>query len=317
MASKINPKLSVAAKPIHEKFLPMAFENRLAIQPITANKSLVLTDDIILGDYATMQQQSAAFLQSVAVQARPGEIPEANADIARWLDAAIDVGDLSLDKGAYISALRKWPENVMRYRFEKNLNHKMRLRVQEAVKQWNNSSLNLRIEEIKGGDGSNDNKQEFVIVSGQLDGAPECASSLGIDGKVINKSDHKSVLSFGKRVMGLAETCKVGNILHEFMHSAGILHEHERPEADIFLKATMKHDLQIHIYKGDLIKTDYDPCSIMHYGDKIELNSSGKELAEKCRKRFDPPLPDNMKVPGQRERLSENDVAIINLIYKN
>jgi len=101
-----------------------------------------------------------------------------------------------------------------------------------------------------------------------------------------------------------------GIIAHELMHILGFMHEHQRPDRDTYLKVDLNRPeakadpFNYYINREGEILTDYDPESITHYGvDRvIEINS-------------DHPKSVDMKLIGQREKLSSLDVQQINANY--
>jgi len=106
---------------------------------------------------------------------------------------------------------------------------------------------------------------------------------------------------------GVGSQYHPGLIAHEFMHILGFLHEHQRQDRDRYLKVTLLPSYGALDYRKDergRILTPYDPESITHYGpdECIKINS-------------DHPKSTNMKLIGQREKLSKLDIEQINLNY--
>lgn len=112
----------------------------------------------------------------------------------------------------------------------------------------------------------------------------------------------------GMQKMQIAEWCRTGSIMHEFMHAIGFWHEHMRPDRDNYIRVNFQNiedDWHSQYRKIPLAKSNllsqYDFGSIMHY-PIIRGNFS---CVGGC-----------PTVVGQREKLSAKDIAGINKMYK-
>jgi acylphosphatase len=108
----------------------------------------------------------------------------------------------------------------------------------------------------------------------------------------------------------LAEGCDRGSTIHEICHAAGVWHEQSREDRDRFVRilwqniqAGMEHNFNQHITDGDDVG-NYDFGSIMHY-PRWAFSRNGQDTIQ--------PLGD--QEIGQRQGLSDGDVAAINLMY--
>nr|QNH72430.1 toxin candidate TRINITY_DN40100_c3_g1_i1 [Pachycerianthus maua] len=98
-----------------------------------------------------------------------------------------------------------------------------------------------------------------------------------------------------------------GNLIHEFMHALGFLHEHSRPDRGKYLLLPSKIKKRWNFKRADLrgLKWDrmgipYDYASITHY--------SAMSMTPR-----DPRARDSM---GQRYSLTEKDICQLNRMYK-
>ncbi|ETV92803.1 hypothetical protein H310_13016 [Aphanomyces invadans] len=118
-----------------------------------------------------------------------------------------------------------------------------------------------------------------------------------------------------------------GTVVHEFLHSAGLYHEHTNPKANIIVH-DMQRGAQNYLPKKQALYTKYDKFSIMHYpqirGVCIPKKRSddkrwcgpheSKSLGCVEPKASDCDL-EASKPFGQREKMSEGDFATVAKIY--
>lgn len=111
-----------------------------------------------------------------------------------------------------------------------------------------------------------------------------------------------------------------GTIAHELGHNLGLWHEHTRPDRDKYIRVNLDN-----VIPGDLINfrrrtseevdsqgLEYDYGSIMHYRSSA-FSVNGKPTIEIINKdAFHDEGSPNM---GQREHLSERDIAVMNRLY--
>uniref|UniRef100_A0A8C8VHH0 Metalloendopeptidase n=1 Tax=Pelusios castaneus TaxID=367368 RepID=A0A8C8VHH0_9SAUR len=103
-----------------------------------------------------------------------------------------------------------------------------------------------------------------------------------------------------------------GAIQHEMNHALGFLHEQARSDRDEYIKIMWEYIMAGE--QGNFGKANsndlglpYDYSSVMHYGAYDFSNTSGKATIV--------PVPDPFVPIGQREGLSNLDVAKINKLY--
>ncbi|CAL4867130.1 hypothetical protein MMA231_01381 [Asticcacaulis sp. MM231] len=132
-----------------------------------------------------------------------------------------------------------------------------------------------------------------------------------------------------------------GSVLHEFGHVLGLMHEHQRPDRDAYIR--LEPFLQTYLDDCGLslsavcrdvrnafpkvkvqMSSDYDPCSNMHYlanqtprhredkrwGRIFTLTAKGQEALKICRTQFSS-LPERCLMVGQKCAISQDDAAIV------
>lgn len=165
---------------------------------------------------------------------------------------------------------------------------KLKMAIFELACQWTDlSEINLEF------DLAEDNDQKAPIRVLALGNSMENESYIGTDS--LAHTEHSMLLTVRPEQERFQST-----VLHEFGHALGMEHEHQHPEANIpwnepavraFHEVLGWSDQEIELNffnkrSGDLIKTAYDPTSIMHYdvpqawtlGEEIGINH---ELSEK------------------------------------
>ncbi|XP_062433243.1 embryonic protein UVS.2-like [Rhea pennata] len=119
----------------------------------------------------------------------------------------------------------------------------------------------------------------------------------------------------GRQALGLMKNgcMDKGAIQHEMNHALGLIHEQARSDRDSFVKIMWEHILSGE--QGNFGKVNsknlglpYDYSSVMHYGAFDFSSTPGEPTIV--------PIPDPSVPIGQREGLSNLDVAKINKLYK-
>ncbi|XP_078540821.1 astacin-like metalloendopeptidase isoform X2 [Lissotriton helveticus] len=103
-----------------------------------------------------------------------------------------------------------------------------------------------------------------------------------------------------------------GIIQHEMKHSLGFYHEHTRPDRDQYLNIQWRNIAQDNwsnfaLDDGNTLDLPYDYASVMHYDRYSFSNTSGQPSML--------PKPDPTVAIGQRNGLSNLDVAKVNKLY--
>lgn len=181
---------------------------------------------------------------------------------------------------------RRWPNGMIPVRIASGLPR--RERVEEALERLEASTV-LRFRRRT-------NEQSFVTFRR----AGACRSRVGMRG--------------GEQFVDVSDDCDVGNIVHEICHAAGLWHEHGREDRDEHVRIHLvnivpgaRAEFNQHITDGTDVGP-YDLGSIMHYPpDAFSRNSRPTITPRRA-------LPGGV-VMGQRERLSEGDIAALHFLY--
>ena len=147
---------------------------------------------------------------------------------------------------------------------------------------------------------------------------------------------------FTGNIIQVEPKASYGSVLHEFGHTLGLMHEHQRPDRDQylslepFLKEAIKSCTMMHIAlcydvqtaftnrQAVAISSPYDPCSLMHYlsnqsqrhkGDKrwskiFALNEKGQEVFKTCVLQFKSMRAICHKI-GQKCAISQSDAQLV------
>lgn len=109
----------------------------------------------------------------------------------------------------------------------------------------------------------------------------------------------------------LASWASRGTVIHEVLHALGVLHEHQRPDRNDYVKIRwfkikkFWHWGNFIRFFGIIVKSigKYDFASIMHYSSK----AFGDEKTIIRR--------DGKRIPYQRRRLSKGDIETLKWLY--
>ncbi|MEQ8433621.1 MAG: M12 family metallopeptidase [Oceanicaulis sp.] len=186
-----------------------------------------------------------------------------------------------------------WPNGLIPYELHPSVPDNLRARVDTAAQRLTNqTNLILRRR--------NSTDENFVRVrSGN-----GCSSRIGMTG--------------GSQPLRVSGGCSFGNIMHEFLHAAGVFHEQSRTDRNEFVevfrsrvKVFRRHNFQIERDSAGLGPYDYG--SIMHYGPTAfafdDCSGNGCITIRPV-----DGLPGGVTM-GQRNGLSAQDIEAINLLY--
>ena len=188
----------------------------------------------------------------------------------------------------------RWPHRTIPYSLAANL--VCRTEAATAIAHWNGNSC-IRFVQRSG-------EKDYVELEQQRGHA---VSGVGRQG--------------GRQVIGLGDTCSIGNIIHELGHTVGLWHEHCRNDRDDWVEvdwSNVKFECKDNFAKGICgkpIPTEdigpYDYGSVMHYGER-SFAVDDRDPTLKLMK----PLPAGVVV-GQRDGLSPGDIAAVEEMYRS
>jgi hypothetical protein len=191
-----------------------------------------------------------------------------------------------------LSGARKWPGDVVPYSIDPA--YPSSDLVLQAISAWQNVTKVRFVERTLANASSYRN---YVYFTNGTD--PNACYSYGVG------------MQGGRQLVELVDGCQFGQIVHEIGHVLGLDHEQNRSDRDKYVKVNLENVMKGYegafaqrpsLYK-DLGTYDYD--SIMHYEtDAFSVNSQPTITSL------------NGAAIGQRDHISQGDIAAIATVYK-
>lgn len=204
---------------------------------------------------------------------------------------------------AVISSTQLWPKGIIVYKYDDQFptNYtglKTKTNIARAMKMWEDTTC-LRF------------RRNSPYVHTQVGHSSVVNILFGFTCQsVIGRTRYGQELEIGGNCIN-----KVGSIAHELAHTAGLYHEHSRPDRDdniVVYKDNAVHNATIYFNKNRRMRTyePYDIESIMHYGP-LFFTKDGKTPLYTIKPK-DITLLAHM---GQRTHLSFMNIKSINDLY--
>lgn len=186
----------------------------------------------------------------------------------------------------------RWSKGIVPYELAEDLPFINKLAIFQAIDHWQKHS-NIEFVELT----SKNRYQYHDYISFIKAEGTTCSSYVGKKG--------------GKQEINLSSRCTTMNTVHELGHALGLWHEQSRKDRNLFVQIvwenideSYKHNFDQHLTDGKDFG-NYDYGSIMHYGEYAFSKNGQKTII---------PLQEGALV-GQRNQLSEKDIAAINAMY--
>ena len=191
--------------------------------------------------------------------------------------------------------IRTWPGGVVPYVLDERLPARTRDRVRRSIEdRWNAAGLPVRLRPATA-----DDADVVVVEPGRVD-----SSARGMLG--------------GRQRITVSRDASCGVILHEIAHTAGLEHEHNRPDRDEHVEVVWANvdpaALSQFQRRDDAPSSPYDLASIMHYAPMAWSRNRRPTL--RVRPAAAQALAGRDVLVGQRRDLSEGDRRRLDALYR-
>ena len=234
--------------------------------------------------------------------------------------------------GAVIEGTRPWPKGEVPYRFTPDLLKAAGAKGKDCTgwRKWRQAQAYQACKAM----------DEWQMASGV-----RFYASSRLDAITIQASRSQTSATLGRlpagNVVNIERRASYGSVLHEFGHSLGLMHEHQRPDRDKYISLSpfladylktcrfglngVCNDVRLAfpIVKVKL-SSSYDPCSLMHYLQNqaprhredprwsriFTLTADGKAALKACLPHM-ARQPERCRKIGQKCTISKDDAATV------
>ena len=185
-----------------------------------------------------------------------------------------------------------WEKGVVPYEVSDSLPLISKIAIYQAIEHWQKYTFVQFIELTNKNHHSYKDYITFLPSSGTT-----CASYVGKQG--------------GQQEIILSTRCRTMSVVHEIGHALGLWHEQSRADRDNYIQIIWENIEESHRFNFNQHINDsvdfgeYDYQSIMHYNAYAFSKNGEKTLV---------PLIEGTEI-GQRNKLSEKDIAAVNAMY--
>ena len=188
---------------------------------------------------------------------------------------------------------QSWPNGIIPLAFADNITASQAAMIRAACKEWGSASSVTCIDRTT--------ETSYALVSNIS--ADDCSANVGAG------------LSGGVRNIHLGDNCWTNSIvLHEFGHTIGFLHEHQRADRDQYITVHLEnvaaaYQSNLTVLTRDSVQRDYDFSSIMHYASTAFSTNGLPTLVPVAA------YSDQASLMGMSTALSSLDKKSINELY--
>lgn len=167
----------------------------------------------------------------------------------------IIISSIYFNCGAFTYSVRAWPNGKITYTYANNMPYLERLFIEVCMSQWTKET-NVKFTYC------NDCADDFYVLVIQKD-------------KDVNNLSSISTVGYCSEPMIIFGQLSQSVVIHELGHVLGLLHEHQRPDRDAYVKINYQNVYKDAFYCFEIRSKDeflydygkftYDYNSIMHY----------------------------------------------------
>jgi hypothetical protein len=286
-----------------EKILKDLFGVTQVVDYAVVGTDAMFDGDMSIGEHQIVQRESIELVFELIAEADLAALDgdDETQDLVKQMQELL-AGRPRAAVGLNIQA---WPGSKIPYEVMSDITDQTLLtRIDDAIAYWNSEAPVKLVERTNEGD--------FLRIRDADGSGWNCSAQVGYR------------LGYGGH-LNLNAPCPVGTIVHEMLHVAGIMHEHQRANRDTFVTMAPWASSGSNLGKRTVSwGTNYDMCSISHYSPDIVVpghqgekaytpTSEGATNLAACKATLKPQCRN--QAPGQRCQLSGRDIEALGHLY--